>query len=120
MSEDMSHMNYIELVGRQDCATLITKEATYKGSWKKRGGVGAFMMLARKWDRIENMAEAAKYDIIELAISDPSGADGTILAEIRDLRCYLTLVEAEFYARLNKDTETATMRSHVARTAAEN
>ena len=27
---------------------LIDKERSYRGSWQKRGGVGAFMMLARK------------------------------------------------------------------------
>jgi hypothetical protein len=31
--------------------------------------------------------------------SDPSGRDGSLLAEIRDLRCYLLLVEAEMVSR---------------------
>jgi hypothetical protein len=80
---------------------LLEKEKTYKGSWKKRGGVGAFMMLARKWDRLENMLEGSKpaYDLFAEIEANPSGCDGTILAEVRDLRRYLLLVEAEMTAR---------------------
>ena len=36
-----------------DIETLVEKEDDYGDSWKRRGGIGAFMMLARKWDRIE-------------------------------------------------------------------
>lgn len=99
----------------EDRAELLRKEKTYKGSWKKRGGVGAFMMLARKWDRLENMAKDVGYDIldglrreIEVARrSETVGQDGSMLAEIRDLRRYLLLVEAEVIAHEGKvDTET--------------
>lgn len=38
-------------------------------------------------------------DIFLKIEEDPSGADGTVLAEIRDLRRYLVLVEAEILAR---------------------
>lgn len=110
---DMGHMSYLEKVGRQDNAMLITKESTYKGSWKRRGGVGAFMMLARKWDRLESMCQAKGFDIFAAAGGDMSGEDGTPLAEIRDLRCYLTLVEAELMARAaapTTDTETTSMK----------
>ena len=41
-------------LANEDIAVLKEKEKTYGESWKLRGGVGAFMMLARKWDRIEN------------------------------------------------------------------
>jgi len=37
-----------------DVRELVEAEKSYGDSWRKRGGVGAFMMLARKWDRIEN------------------------------------------------------------------
>ena len=37
-----------------DVKALEVAEKSYGDSWKKRGGIGAFMMLARKWDRIEN------------------------------------------------------------------
>lgn len=94
------HMNKIEEVAMSDVATLIQKERTYGGSWKKRGGVGAFMMLARKMDRIENIAQQHSYDVFSaVAAGGMEGEDGSMIAEIRDLRCYLNLVEAEMLAR---------------------
>ncbi len=104
---DMRHMGYLEAVAAGDVAVLREKEATYQGSWKRRGGVGAFMMLARKWDRLE-MICGSTYDIFsiiggqcdaERAMKNPPGSDGTALAEVRDLRRYLLLVEAEMAAR---------------------
>ena len=77
------HMDYIENIARNDVAVLRHKEKTYGGSWKKRGGVGAFMMLARKMDRIENIATSAGYDIFEVIRREGlGGADGELLAEI--------------------------------------
>jgi hypothetical protein len=98
---DDAYLRYLSDIASADVALLLEKEKTYKGSWKKRGGVGAFMMLARKWDRLENMMEAGKpkYDLFAEIDANPSGCDGTILAEIRDLRRYLLLVEAEMAAR---------------------
>lgn len=107
---DQNHMNYLEAVAAEDVAHLREKERTYGGSWKKRGGVGAFMMLARKWDRLEGMLSLKNavgldtilfggYDIFGSIEVDASGKDGTALAEIRDLRRYLLLVEAEMVAR---------------------
>lgn len=98
------YMDTLEQVTIEDCASLREKERTYRGSWKKRGGVGAFMMLARKWDRLEGMLanpdeRAPSYDVFEAIRQDYSGADGTALAEVRDLRRYLLLVEAEMLAR---------------------
>ena len=62
------------------------------------------MMLARKWDRLEGMLAVvgdaeARWDIFQRIQVNPSGDDGTVLAEIRDLRRYLLLVEAEMVAR---------------------
>ena len=113
---DTRHMNFLRAVFDEDERVLREKETTYRGSWKRRGGVGAFMMLARKWDRLESMMETdlvrprgetpetvGKYDVFERlwdgSGADGSGADGTALAEIRDLRRYLALVEAEMIAR---------------------
>jgi hypothetical protein len=98
---DMKHMNYLKEVVDKDIEVLQRKEQTYKGSWKKRGGIGAFMMMARKWDRLEGMAEDGyDYDIFKMLIVSGNGEDGTALAEVRDLRRYLLLIEAEFIARL--------------------
>lgn len=74
-----------------DTATLYSKGKTYGDSWKKRGGTGAFMMLARKWDRIENQCAKEKYDVFT-AVDKSSKCDG-LLDDIRDLRAYLLLVE---------------------------
>lgn len=106
----MDHMNFIPVVLQRDEEVLKQKEGTYKGSWKKRGGCGAFMMLARKWDRLENIVDAhePQYDILKAGEQDMmelgqpfdrEAPDGTLLAEIRDLRRYLVLVEAELMAR---------------------
>lgn len=97
---DMKHMLFIEAVLHQDFACLVEKERTYKGSWKKRGGVGAAMMTLRKVDRLENILASSSYDVFQaVAASKGSEADGTALAEIRDLRRYLILVEAELMSR---------------------
>lgn len=96
---DMRHMEFLEIVAVEDCAALREKETTYKGSWKRRGGVGAFMMMARKMDRLEVMALRDNYDVFRMISDDPEGEDGTPLAEIRDLRRYLLLVEAEMISR---------------------
>lgn len=95
---DMKHMGYLQDIANKDVDQLRHKESTYKGSWKKRGGVGAFMMLARKWDRIEGIVEGRHYDLFHAEFG-MSAEDGTLLAEIRDLRCYLLLVEAEMQSR---------------------
>lgn len=123
---DTDHMNWIDEVRRRDLATLREKERTYKGSWKASGGRSAWFMLRRKIDRLLNMLapppclenfelgagvqmtpeqvdwlerKLRAEDVFAMIDADPSGADGTVLAEIRDLRCYLTLVEAEMIAR---------------------
>ena len=80
-------------VAQEDVEKLHQAEQSYGDSWKKRGGVGAFMMLARKWDRLENQVDGHRYDIFK-AISEDQRPEG-ILDDIRDLRRYLLLVEAE-------------------------
>ena len=49
------------------------------------------MMLARKFDRIENQCKKNGYDIFKTILEDPSNTG--ILDDIRDLRRYLLLVE---------------------------
>jgi hypothetical protein len=98
---DMKHMDFIEDVSKNDVATLRRKEETYQGSWKKRGGVFAFAMVVRKWDRLDNILERQfGQDIFAGCLADTNGADGSVLAEVRDLRQYLLLVEAEIQSRI--------------------
>jgi hypothetical protein len=98
----------LEIIAQQDVRTLIRKDAEYKGSWKRRGGVGAFMMLARKWDRLEAVSEEAGYNVFELIESEMRGDQGasrteSTLETIRDLRRYLMLVESEMMNRKSQD-----------------
>ena len=78
---------------KDDIEGLVEAKRSYGNSWKKRGGVGAFMMLARKWDRIENQVKETNYDILSACRSNMS--DDGILDDIRDKRRYLLLVEEE-------------------------
>jgi hypothetical protein len=80
-------------LAHSDVEGLHVAEQSYGNSWKQRGGTGAFMMLARKWDRIENQAKKESYDIFETIRKDPR--EEGIIDDIRDLRRYLLLVEAE-------------------------
>ena len=83
----------VEKVAQVDVTKLHKAEQSYGNSWKQRGGVGAFMMLARKWDRLEKQVNESNYDIF-LAAEKDNRAEG-ILDDIQDLRSYLMLVEAE-------------------------
>ena len=89
----------VEKVAGEDVVNLDMAERSYGDSWKQRGGVGAFMMLARKWDRLEKQVNDHGYDVFNAANEDqrPEG----IMDDIRDLRRYLFLVEAEL--RINGD-----------------
>ena len=76
-----------------DYLTVVKKNMEYGVSWKKRGGVGAFMMLARKWDRLETMCHKHNYDVFLAAEEKESSED--LIDTIRDLRNYCTLIENE-------------------------
>jgi hypothetical protein len=76
---------------RKDCGTLRTKDKEYGGSWHRRGGPGAFMMLARKWDRIATAID--KYGDLGALIAKDQREEG-VIDDITDLRCYLLLVLA--------------------------
>lgn len=94
--EKMGYGQMMELcqqVADMDVSKLHIAEESYGDSWKKRGGVGAFMMLARKWDRLENQVSRLGWDVFKACTEDtrPEG----VIDDIRDLRRYLTLVEAE-------------------------
>ena len=81
----------IKDIAQHDINSLIESEKSYGDSWKRRGGTGAFMMLARKFDRIEQQAESCNYDIFE-AGRRYDGENG-LVDDIGDLRRYLFLVE---------------------------
>ena len=96
-----SDFKLIEELATKDVSSLMEAQKSYGDSWRSRGGVGAFMMLARKWDRIENQTEKFKYDIFDTILNDHS-VEG-ILDDIKDLRCYLLLVEAYVIGLLKEE-----------------
>tara|TARA_B100001564_G_C20526483_1_gene617644 strand:- start:274 stop:642 length:369 start_codon:yes stop_codon:yes gene_type:complete len=98
MDDYSRQINTVLLISNEDVEGLHESEQNYGDSWKMRGGVGAFMMLARKWDRIEKQVKEGGYDVFKLAIADER--DEGIIDDIRDLRRYLFLVESEI--RLQK------------------
>jgi hypothetical protein len=93
----MNYLEHLEDITNADVTGLKVAEQSYGDSWKKRGGIGAFMMLARKWDRLERAAERTGYDIFRAIIED-NRQEG-VIDDIRDLRRYLLLVEAEMRDR---------------------
>jgi|TARA_R100001460_G_scaffold7521_1_gene19067 hypothetical protein len=90
----------VENIADEDCAGLTRAEESYGDSWKQRGGVGAFMMLARKWDRIEKQVLGHHYDIFS-AMDEDRRPEG-LVDDISDLRRYLFLVEAEMRNRTSQ------------------
>lgn len=74
---------------------LRSKNESYGGSWKRRGGVGAFMMLARKWDRIETLSGQDGDRLRKAITADTAG----IIDDFVDLYNYCLLV-AEHIHRL--------------------
>lgn len=147
MNDDMDHMNHIDNIAGGDMTVLRSKEATYRGSWKRAGGRSAWFMMRRNMDRlitmmaqpekpddfsivnvveVEAVVQAARNGERTLSAGDlgvvrrnleylrasnvaedifakieekPDGSDGTVLACVRDLRRYLTLIEAEMVSR---------------------
>lgn len=104
----MLYLKHLDAVVKQDAEALKRAAKNYGDSFKKRGGTGHFHMLARKWDRLETFLSSRGYDIYEAIESDqrPEG----IMDDVRDLRRYLVLVEAEMMSQgvvvsaLKKDT----------------
>lgn len=78
-------------IGASDINQLLHARLSYGESWAKRGGVGAFMNLGRKWDRLSQAAETCGWDIFQAVIDDPR-CEG-VIDDLRDLRHYLLLVE---------------------------
>ena len=99
-----NHLQHITPIAQEDAAGLLKAHESYGNSWKKRGGIGVYMIMIRKFDRMELTCEKFGYDIFEAAKRDPR-AEG-IIDDIRDLRRYLNLIEAELR---NRGTVTSKM-----------
>lgn len=104
----LGFLQRLQAIAQADVALLLSKQASYGASWKRRGGVGAFLMLARKWDRLEKRVTSAlpphadapgasQNNIFEHIEADRR--DEPVLDDIADLRRFFLLVEAEMAAR---------------------
>jgi len=87
----MNKWEKMKEIAQNDLEALKRAETSYGDSWKRRGGVGAFMMLARKFDRIEHQAAKHGWDIFKAG--EVYKGEAGLLDDIRDLRRYLILVE---------------------------
>lgn len=131
------HKNLLP-IAQNDVDFLIKKDTSYGASWKKSGGRSAWFMAVRKIDRLlELMAppepppgfniwnitstDGVSYlqkcyyseNIFGMIAEKPKGEDGSVLAEIRDLRRYLLLIEAEMVERgvVEKPTASSSFES---------
>lgn len=109
-SAPCNHLVHLQAVLQSDLDITTITDINYRGSWKRRGGTGAFHMLARKWDRLEPRIDKYGFDVFEACERD-TRREGAI-DDVRDLRRYLALVEAELIRRgkvslqtLHKDSE---------------
>ena len=91
MNQQFPWLEYLQPLATSVVSTLHAKEEHYQGSWQKRGGPGAFMMLARKWDRIEAISKEFNFDIFQAVEQNK----GDIVDDINDLIGYLLLVRAK-------------------------
>jgi hypothetical protein len=102
------YLDQFSKIAESDIEIIQEKERAYGSTWRQRGGISAFMVFARKWDRIErrvathvdaaDAAPAAARDNIFEHIAADRRAEG-VINDVRDLRRYLMLVEAEMAAR---------------------
>lgn len=84
-----------------DVVTLVEKGKKYGDSWKRRGGVGAFMVMIRMADRLEVGAAGRGYDIFA-ALDAEHGVQDGLLNAMGDLRRYLLLIEGEYRLRTGR------------------
>jgi len=99
MLSDDKRRDRMEEMAAEDVQFLAEREKSYGDSWKKRGGVGAFMNLGRKWDRVELQAEKYGWNVFEAMVHDqrPEGLGD----DINDLIRYLMLIREEVDHRIN-------------------
>lgn len=93
----LPYLAVVDAVAKTDVTNILETDPIYGGSWQRRGGVGAFMMLARKWDRLEQRTQQLGYDVFR-AVAEDTRREG-VIDDVRDLRRYLMLVEAASITR---------------------
>lgn len=91
-AESLNYRPHVAKIAADDARVVVEKDIQYGASWCRRGGVGAFMVMIRKVDRMEQRVEQMGYDIFR-AVHEDDRAEG-LIDDIRDLRGYLLLIEA--------------------------
>ena len=83
---------HLKVITKKLVEFVNDKDIQYGSSWRKRGGAGAFMVIARKWDRIEQACEkeTATYDIFNVFKEEDRRE--TILDDCLDLVGYLLIL----------------------------
>lgn len=99
------YRDIVKDISAEDVALLTKKGKDYGDTWKAEGGYSAFFNIYRKWQRIyqqvkQDSPECPKYDVFAHIAADLR-KDG-IIDDIKDLRCYLLLIEAEMRTRGKK------------------
>lgn len=98
-ADDVRYRDLIPIIAQEDTDRVLAKDRDYGASWKKRGGIGAYMMVARKFDRLETMCAKHGYDVFKACAAE--GGTESLLDTIRDARSYLDLIEAEVRVQQN-------------------
>lgn len=108
------YLQHIKAICDEDAAGLLKAHESYGNSWKKRGGAGAYLIMVRKFDRLEQTLPKFGYDVFQ-AVAEDVRAEG-VIDDIRDARRYLCLIEAEMRAR-GSASATSTHRDNTGETA---
>jgi hypothetical protein len=137
----LSFESALRQVAAQDVEGLIVARELYGDSWKAEGGFSAWFNIKRKIDRLVNCMKREplilnrersdlptltreRYDIFSNILMDIAQGGEASLDAVRDLRRYLTLVEAELLLQgqslpLQRDNKTAEERRQKEHTASE-
>lgn len=90
----------LQKVANNMVSLLQSKDQTYRGSWRKRGGRGAWFTMIRPIDRLEKIVEQHDDDIFKALLDDDAkgitGQDGSVMATLNDIMGYCMLVKAHF------------------------
>lgn len=90
------------IIAAKDLERLTEKGKTYGDSWKSRGGQGAYFVMVRKSDRLEQIVKGYGWDIFAAGAAGGEKEEG-VLEQLRDLRSYCLLIEEEILKRRSGD-----------------
>lgn len=89
----VAYRDHIGQIAHEDAMLVLKKDLEYGASWKRYGGQGAFFVMIRKVHRMEEQCKRHGYDVFAAILDKTTGE--SLADTIRDLRCYLDLIEAE-------------------------